>query len=69
MLLASYIVAALAMGGCAPYLFCRLRLFFTAAAMLLGSLLADLRSGLSELRIVVGREVDASLPAHRLGRR
>ena len=39
MLLTSYIVAAVAMGGCAAYLFCRLRLFFTAATMLLGSLL------------------------------
>src|SRR5882757_6502496 len=39
MLLASYIVAALAMGASAAYLLYRLRLFFTATTMLLGSLL------------------------------
>jgi hypothetical protein len=39
MLLASYLVAALAMGGSAAYLIYRLRLFFTATTMLLGSLL------------------------------
>lgn len=39
MLLASYIVAALAMGGSTAYLLYRLRPFFTATTMLLGSLL------------------------------